>query len=559
MMIHQKLTVSALALAVSQAALAGTEPYFNPLTQSAAVASPNHINELNSPWQAPAGVSQKNLTSMSEVEADTFQSIQRVDFDGRGNPAGNVASMFDMLAYSPRGRYIFIPHESPVGAGITRYDRKNDFAELIFAGDENGDRNDLNGSSWDYDYGAFDPARMTPNGTVIAGEEWSGRGRIVEIMNPLGPAPADPVAGSATMEHGVDYRELNSIARVSHEGINFSIEQKNEVLYYVDEDRSGSVYKLVLVNKGDYATGGQTFVLATDGYMGTVDERWDGSGSEDSVINQSEEVQASRFGMATWVPLTDETGIPLTGIRSPFESGDEGSTRPGRDAADDAGGTPFGRPEDMTIGYSADGNEMLYIATTSENAVISIEELGDGKAMVRQFASTSTARNAGFQQTTGVLNAPDNLAQDALGNIFIIEDSPNRSDVGGDIWFARDTNGDGIAESLDHFLSLQVDGSEATGMIFHPRKPGRFVVAVQHPDSTDLAEVPEGFGDAIWEFNLRKVVPPVCQQKDGYSAYQYLSLDMGGGQEVQTCTYTDDVNFKRKLRQANRDRSPFQP
>ncbi len=559
MMLNPKITVSALALAVSQAALAGTEPYFNPLTQSAAVASPNHINELNSPWQAPAGVSQKSLTSMAEVEADSFQSIQRVDFDGLGNPAGSSASMFDMLAYSPGGRYIFIPHESPVGAGITRYDRRNDFAELIFAGDENGDRSDPNGPTWDYDYGAFDPARMTPNGTVIAGEEWSGRGRIVEVMNPLGPAPADPTAGSATMEYGVDYRELHSIARVSHEGINFSIEQKNEVIYYVDEDRSGSVYKLVLATKGDYATGGQTFVLATDGYMGTVDERWDGSGSDDSVVNQSEEVQASRFGMATWVPLTDETGTPLEGIRSPFESGEDGSTRPGRDAADDAGGTPFGRPEDMTIGYSADGNEMLYVATTSENAVISIEELGDGKAMVRQFASTATARNAGFPATTGVLNAPDNLAQDALGNIFIIEDSPNSSDVGGDIWFARDTDGDGIAESLDHFLSLQVDGSEATGMIFHPRKPGRFVVAVQHPDSTNLAEVPEGFGDAIWEFNLRGVVPPVCAKKEGFSAYQYMSFDMGGGQEVQTCTYTDDVNFNRKLRQANRDRSPFQP
>lgn len=39
------------------AAWAGTDPFFNPLTQSTAVASPDHVNELNSPWQTPAGLS----------------------------------------------------------------------------------------------------------------------------------------------------------------------------------------------------------------------------------------------------------------------------------------------------------------------------------------------------------------------------------------------------------------------------------------------------------------------------------------------------------------------
>ncbi|MGH8558124.1 MAG: hypothetical protein ACRESZ_11800, partial [Methylococcales bacterium] len=82
------------------------------------------------------------------------------------------------------------------------------------------------------------------------------------------------------------------------------------------------------------------------------------------------------------------------------------------------------------------------------------------------------------------------------------EDAPNSSDTGGDIWFARDVNGDGVAESLDHFISLRVDGSEATGMIFDPVKPTRFVAAVQHPDSTDI---PGGAGDALWSFNLRDV------------------------------------------------------
>jgi len=59
-----------------------------------------------------------------------------------------------------------------------------------------------------------------------------------------------------------------------------------------------------------------------------------------------------------------------------------------------------------------------------------------------------------------------------------------------------------VAESIDHFLSLRVGGSEATGMIFNPTNPYEFVVAVQHPASTDLDQVPAGLGDSIWSFDL---------------------------------------------------------
>lgn len=69
----------------------------------------------------------------------------------------------------------------------------------------------------------------------------------------------------------------------------------------------------------------------------------------------------------------------------------------------------------------------------------------------------------------------------------------------------RDVNNDGVGESLDHFLSLRVDGSEATGMIWNPAIPTEFAVCVQHPDSTDLADVPDGLGDAVWMFNVSHI------------------------------------------------------
>ena len=106
---------------------------------------------------------------------------------------------------------------------------------------------------------------------------------------------------------------------------------------------------------------------------------------------------------------------------------------------------------------------------------------------------------------------------DALGNIYVIEDAPNSSATGGDVWFARDMDDDGVAESLDHMLSLQVAGAEATGMVFNPADPTRFVIAVQHPTTTDLSDADNdgvrdtaGRGDAIWEFDISATVPPEC-------------------------------------------------
>jgi hypothetical protein len=539
------LWTSALVLGVSQAATAGTAPYFNPLVQSTAVASPNHVNELTSPYVAPAGISQENLLSLQEVEADVTQSIQRV-------AAGTSSSMFDMLAYDRTGRYIFIPHETPFGAGVSRYDTVLDRTVLLLAGDEMAaDTSSCDTTTtnpcpqWRYDFGAFDPSRFTPNGTVIAAEEWTALGRVVEILDPLGAPPADPTASPAT--EGTTYRVLESIAKVAHEGINFSEKYPNKVIYFIDEWNSGSIYKLVLSRRGDYVRGGQTFVLSVDAFAAT-------GGNPAANYNEGPNEFATRFGPATWIPMTDESGVAVDGLNwDPFQAGltadprTEPNTRGGRGAADDLGGTPYGRPEDMEIGALPNGNEILYIAVTSEHAVISIEELGRGKAFVRLFANRETPKNVGFPSTTGQIDSPDNLAKDALGNVYIIEDQPNSGNAGGDVWFGRDTDMDGVAESLDHFMSLQANGSEATGMIFHPNDPTRFLLAVMHPTSTDLDQVPGGFGDAVWEFDIKDVVPPTCDDHRQWPSYSWKARNW-----VTTCSSAWDFSFVEQLERAGR-------
>ncbi len=497
--------LATLAVAVSSAALAGTEPFFNPLTQSTAVASPGHVNEINSPWQVPAGISQVNLTSMAEIEADMNQSVVRAP------GAGTSASMWDMVAFDDQGENIFIPHESPYGAGTTRYNIENDFAEVLFSGDATAERG-VEGN-WENDYGAFDPATYTPYGTLLLGEEWSGEGRVIEVLNPL-----------AAVED-IEIAEKQSFANVSQEGIRFGTVNTNTV-YYVDEDRSGSIYKLVATD--DTFDAGQTFVLQVEAFDGDASQRFD----------REPNIGTTRTGEAVWVPITDEQGNALT-EQDPFVNA--ATFRAGRIAADEVYATPFGRPEDVEVGTLANGNEVLYFTATSEAAVYSVEMTGADTAMVRIFASeTETPKNVGFTATTAVINSPDNLAQDAFGNIYIIEDAPNGSDIGGDIWFVRDADSDGVAESVDHFMSIQVAGAEATGMIFNPAKPTQFVVSVQHPSTTGIEA---GQGDALWLFDIKDVVPPICEKGDKYNRHSWGKR----GRYISTCSHTYDFNYVSKL------------
>ena len=451
--------------------------------------SANALEELSAPWVTPAGVAQKNWVSLREVE-DAILSPGQSTIRVPG--ATTSASMFDMLAYNPSGTHLFIPHETPIGAGCTRYDIDKNKAELIFAGDQKGG---LTVPDWTADYGAFDPCRWTPNNTMFLAEEWAGQGRVIEILNPM------DAVGS------INSRELNSIANVSHEGINFSLRYRNTI-YFIDEYNSGSIYKFVMKTMGDY-TVGQTFVLSVDAF-GTS------GGLAANNYNEGPNATATRVGAATWKPLTDALGVPLAGVTDPFRNGrpdQDPRTSPdtvlgGRKAADDVGGTPYGRPEDVTVSKLANGNEVVFFTATSENSVYSIEILTpgttrvNGTAMVRKFVDNTSPKNVGQPTTTGALNSPDNLAMDSVGNIYVIEDAPNGSSTGGDIWFARDADNDGVAESLDHFLSIRVNGSEATGMIFNPVIPTEFAVCVQHPSSTDLVAVPNGLGDAVWSFDL---------------------------------------------------------
>jgi len=113
------------------------------------------------------------------------------------------------------------------------------------------------------------------------------------------------------------------------------------------------------------------------------------------------------------------------------------------------------------------GNQVLYVAVTSEALVLKVELKGD-KAFVTNYVHDVP----GFSD-------PDNLALDAQGNLYIAEDNGP-----GDIWVARA----GAGGAIERFASLSDCSAEPTGIYFDNGAHVLYV-HVQHaggPLSNDL-------------------------------------------------------------------------
>lgn len=493
---------SLLITAVSVAAsLAAQNTY--PLPASAALGGTT-INEGTAPFLAPLRMTQTLVTDRSRLL-----------------PMGLPASFinWDMVAFDPSSRFIFVPIENfAAGAGVFRYDTLTGAFVTLMLGNGNGNAaRTADPAAWNPatdEYTSIDPCSWTPWGTIIVGEETTG-GRLFEITNPLSPNGPFSI------------RWHSKIPAMAHEGMRFDA---NGNLYVIDEFNSGSIYKYVPATPGDLRVG-QTFVLRVDGYHADPDarpaENW----------NSTQNRLTSRFGPATWVPITDATGNALT-TANPFAYV---TTTGGRDAADEVGGTPYGRPEDLDIGVLANGNQAIYCAVTSENRVLSIELTSSTTAIVREFVNFDTINLA-----TGIdvnplqndpytspgagtaLNNPDNIAIDAFGNVYVIEDNEP-----GDIWKTVDSNRDGVAEAMGLFLALGVSGSEPTGMIFDPNDPYRFIVNVQHPSSGNVA---------LWSFRTR----PYAGSNQDIEVYTGVNTapTSGPGEFVKTAVGNDIVNLR---------------
>ncbi|MCB1986618.1 MAG: DUF839 domain-containing protein [Burkholderiales bacterium] len=462
----KKIIIAAALIVMSGAAYA-SGPYFEPLTEPNTAADATSFN--NNPFTLPPNFSQEFVASRTSLAAD---------FAAKGEVYPATFGNWDMLDFGGNNaEYIFIPHEVGDGAGLTRINRDTGEAVVLLQGIPANPFDSDPSDGWDHqndNFGALDPAKSTPAGTLVVAEEWAGNGRIFELLNPT----------TATSPADANWRWLTSIPSVSHEGIQFDNAGN---MYFVDENSSGSIYRFEPKNPNELSKG-RTSVLVVNG------------GGVDSVA-----------GPAQWVPITDIDSNAVT-TADPFDY----SNRGGRAAADEVGGTGYNRPEDLTVVTLASGNQAIIFTATGEDAGYSVELIDEINAVVREFFNSQVTPdvlgnnpvgNGGEDASVYGLNNPDNLAADVAGNIFIIEDQDP-----GDIWMAIDQDNDGVTESVALFASLGNYGSEPTGFKNDPRDPFTWYVNVQHPST-------HGNNDALWIIKHDIADLCGCQSSKNHGAY----------------------------------------
>jgi len=337
------------------------------------------------------------------------------------------------------GRYLFTVFETSQ-AGIQRLDRQTGNTVTMWAAPAAAPA--LNSAV------AFDASRWTPFGTYLTAEEsWGSQpqpyGRLFELTNPLA------TNGIGNVVHH------NAVARVSHEGLAFD---KDNTLYFIDELNGGSIYKYRSATPNSGAT-----------YF---------DGGVNSVLRVGNGNTPNATGAFSWVPFTDAAGVGLPGSVSIVDPNGITSVD-GRATTNVAAykGTDYQRPEDLEIQTLANGDQILYVATTTTHEVYSMNLTTN---TMNTFVSRSTIDLATGLAVGSALSNPDNLAIDAAGNIYIVEDQPGGQ---ADIWFANDANRDGIAESVARWATLSTVGAEPTGLYFDVTNPNIAFVNVQHPSS----------------------------------------------------------------------------
>lgn len=325
------------------------------------------------------------------------------------------------------GRFLYRTHEIRANGQLSVTDLETGVTRVVA---QRADWERLDGIVW------------TPWQTVLIAEETINSA----IKDPALPAArgghvyeVDPETGAATL--------LAAVGSRSHEGLRFDARGNLYGISEASPPTGGYIYKFVPEQRGDL-TRGQLYALKITRATG------------------------DRTGEAVWVPL-DAAAAAL--------DSDAEATR--------VGATGYGRPEDVEI-FTSTGNgggQVLYVAITSEHRVLGIDlrepRGGSDHGLVFVFDYVRRGVNA-----TADFSAPDNLALDKAGNLYVTEDPS--TPPGADIWVAEPSKGGQHqpASAVVRFASLSDCAAEPSGIYFD-KSGWRLFVNVQHrggPDPRDL-------------------------------------------------------------------------
>jgi hypothetical protein len=342
---------------------------------------------------------------------------------------GGTLDLWDMHTQNETGpdagRFLYHTHEIGANGEVSVTDLETNTTRVLA---QRADWERLDGIAW------------TPWGTVLIAEEVT----TSALKDPTLPAALAGHVYEINPETGVAVLRA-AIGSRSHEGLRFDSQGNLYGISEASPPTGGYIYKFVPDSRGDLSSG-QLYALKIT------------------------EPTGDRTGEAVWIPL-DRTAVRL-------DSDAEATT---------AGATGYGRPEDVEITTSTGNNQgganILYVAVTSEDRVLSIDLLESAGGSDHSTAFVYDYVRAGLNAPGGnVFDSPDNLALDKNGNLYITEDpATNPIGTGADVWVAPPSNSGPHQPSqpIQRFTSLTDCSSEPTGIYFDQRSWALFVHA-QH-------------------------------------------------------------------------------
>lgn len=356
----------------------------------------------------------------------------QLGIEGPGYP-----DLADMLTVNEtgarRGRFLYRTHETAANGAVSVTDLVSGVTSIVA---QRADWERLDGLAW------------TPWGTLITAEETS----LSAQKDPAAPAAIgghvyeiDPATGASFLRQAVGAR--------SHEGLRFD---KRGSLYGISETGPGYVYRFVPARRGDLGSG-RLYALKIAIDLG------------------------NRTGWAVWVEL-DQAAAEINSLAE----------------AAAKGATGWSRPEDVEIGTSTGsdrrGEDILYVAITGEDRVLAIDLTPVTPPSPNQVFVSDYVRDG--LNAPADFDAPDNLALDNSGNLYISED-PGGTAAGGktrgdDVWFAPFNPASATqAQPAQRFLTITDCDAEPTGIYLSPSGRTLFL-NVQHRGGADPRDLTFG-------------------------------------------------------------------
>ena len=340
-----------------------------------------------------------------------------------------------------------------------------------------------------------DPVRITPWGTVLAGEENGVNGRLFEILDPLHTTGVmiSGAGSSTTISDPAHVARLGAVGQFAFEGLAL---MPTGVLYISDENRpgtgglgnpGGAIVKFIPTvqwHGGAPITDLAQSPLAS----GTLWGMRLGRNSGNTDVGQGNE-----FGRGVWVQVPTSTNESPTNLRS---------------AALTLKLTSYYRPEDMGVDLEAlkDGNVRFCGTNTGQDIENQDNHFGevycitDGTVEAAGSITTATQTSGGVTYTLNTASVPeyqplvignfdfammDNVAyQPGSGNWVMNEDGEGpffATPRNNDIWDCLDDgdDDDNLADACIKVMTLNDLNAESTGGFFDGTGKA-YYVSIQH-------------------------------------------------------------------------------